>query len=352
MAANDYTRTVNITPLGTTYAWDTPPSWITITRVGSSNDWTITVSANGGSARSATLTVRHDNGSTTDTISVSQAGGGAGVPTATPVPNPTATPVPNPTATPVPNPTATPNPTPTSGAGAGVPTPTPVPDPTATPVPNPTATAVPPSSGGGAGVPTATPVPNPTATAFVFTGGGGGGGGGCHIAGEMITMANGETKAIENIQVGDQLLSFDIHGYSYDHELYQNWSSHIDNFSGEFTSVQVNQVIVDTYTSYYNFNDGALKVTYEHPILIKDINGMVSWKIARDASVGESMLNENNQWVSINTKSYVETGTPFSTWTLDVENEDVYFANGILVHNYEDELGKDSGDDEIGRIQY
>jgi hypothetical protein len=325
MAANDYTRTVNITPLGTTYAWDTPPSWITITRVGSSNDWTITVSANGGSARSATLTVRHDNGSTTDTITVSQAGtssgGGAG-----------------PTATPVPDPTATPNPTPTSAAGAG---PTPVPNSGAGAGPTPTPTRIVINSGVGAG-PTATPVPNPTATGFVS--GGGPGGGGCHVAGEMITMANGEIKAIENIQVGDQLLSFDIHGYNYDHELYQNWSSHIDNFSGEFTSVQVNHVIVDTYTSYYNFNEGALKVTYEHPILIKDINGMVSWKIARDASVGESMLNENNQWVSINTKSYVETGTPFSTWTLDVENEDVYFANGILVHNYENELVKNPGD--------
>lgn len=84
-AANNYIRTVNITPLGTAYAWDTPPGWITIARVGSSNDWTITVSANSGSARSATLTVRHDNSSTTDTISVSQAGTGAG-PAATPVP--------------------------------------------------------------------------------------------------------------------------------------------------------------------------------------------------------------------------------------------------------------------------
>ena len=308
MAANDYTRTVNITPLGTTYAWDTPPSWITITRVGSSNDWTITVSANGGSARSATLTVIHDNGSTTDTITVSQAGTSSGVgagPTATPVPDPTATLVP--TATPTSTALANNNPTRDNDLFTG---------------------------------PTPTPAPNPTATPFAS-----GGNTGCHVAGEMITMANGETKAIENIQVGDQLLSFDIHGYNYDYELYQNWSSHIDNFSGEFTSVQVNQVIVDTYTSYYNFNEGALKITYEHPILIKDINGMVSWKIARDASVGESMLNESNQWVSINTKSYVETGTPFSTWTLDVENEDVYFANGILVHNVENDLVKNPDDD-------
>jgi hypothetical protein len=140
MPSNEYTREVNITPLGTAYAWDAPPSWIDIEQVGSTNNWKITVSANVGTLpRAWNLIVRHNDGSTTDTINVSQAAATVATPTATPVP-PTATPVP-PTATPVP-PTATPVP----------PTATPVP-PTATPVP-PTATPVP---------PTATPVP-PTFT--------------------------------------------------------------------------------------------------------------------------------------------------------------------------------------------
>ena len=102
MAANDYSRTVSITPVGTAYSWDTPPSWITITQVGTTDEWTITVAANTGSARSAVLTVRHDNGTTTDTINVTQAGVTV-PPTATPVPpTPTATSVP-----PTPTPTAT-----------------------------------------------------------------------------------------------------------------------------------------------------------------------------------------------------------------------------------------------------
>ena len=120
MAANDYIRTVNITPLSTSYSWDTPPSWITITRIGTSNDWTITLAANSGSARNATLTVRHANTTTVDTIAVSQNGVSVS-PTATPTPTsgggagPTATPI-SPTATPIP---PTPVPTATSPAGAG-----------------------------------------------------------------------------------------------------------------------------------------------------------------------------------------------------------------------------------------
>jgi len=132
----DYTRTVSITPVSTSYSWDATPNWITITRVSvNSDDWTITLQENTGDARSATLTVRHANSTTVDTITVNQAEGVG-------VPDPTATPVPTSV------PTATPAPT-------NVPNPTPVP-PTATPVP-PTATPVPTAE------PTATPVP-PTAT--------------------------------------------------------------------------------------------------------------------------------------------------------------------------------------------
>ena len=126
MAANDYIRTVSITPQSSSYSWSTPPSWITIVRQGTSNDWTITVAPNTGSYRNTTIYVTHSNGITTDSINIIQegvsSGGGAGIPTATPI-SPTATPAP------------------TSSGGAGIPTPTPI-VPTATPAP---------TSSGGAG---------------------------------------------------------------------------------------------------------------------------------------------------------------------------------------------------------
>ena len=122
MAANEYIRTVNITPLGTSYSWDTPPNWITIVRVGTTDDWTITVAPNSGVARNATLTVRHANTSTIDTIEVTQAGNTVITPTSTPAPTaaPTATPIATASETPVPTPVSTasetPVPTPLSTA--------------------------------------------------------------------------------------------------------------------------------------------------------------------------------------------------------------------------------------------
>ena len=428
MAANDYTRTVNITPLGTAYSWDTPPSWITINQVGTSNDWTITVAANSGAARSATLTVRHNNTTTTDTISVSQAGGTVITPTATPV-SPTATPI---------------APTPTSGSGAG-PTPTPT-DPqvleistSGTPISSislsdfeggpgtgtttvtwsynssgsnavpvviskdsrinvsfvygtyingntvgsmtvtsndlgsqfpvsiqlsdlivarpdnnsvtatldvfltqgtsggketltPTATPI--TSGGGAG-PTATPFPTfavPTSTPYV-SGGGGGGGGGCHLAGDLLTLANGETKRVEDIVLGDTLLSLAINGLSDVETIYKEFNVSASDYSDEYTSAVVNDIYVDTYSSYYDINNGELQLTLEHPVLVKTSDDRVVFKVIKNVLVGDSMLNQNNEWVLVNSNVLVQTEAPFTTYAFNVENKDVYFASGILVHN-------------------
>ena len=446
---NDYTRTVSITPISTAYSWDTPPSWITITQVGSTDNWTIRIAVNTGASRTATLTVRHDNTSTTDTLAVSQAagtssgsGGGAG-PTATPAPSPTS--APNPTATSIPPTPVPPTPVPPTPIPPTPVPPTPVPPTPVPPTPIPP-TPIPPTSSGGAGyvmsfpngdtsffiddtqgagngtdavtfgmtgtgsegaiVPTiisqdsritvsmqygvfmaglhrgsinitsndpgsstpqglilsnlvlahaldnsATaslsgnlvqyqiPAPNPTATPFAFptatpySSGGGGGGGGCHLAGEMITMSNGEKVAIENISAGDSLLSVKINGMSNEELAYESWSSNINAFSIDYTSVNIQTVKVDTYTSYYNFNNDALKITFEHPILVKTSDNLVLFKIARDVNVGDNFLNENNEWISIVTKVLIEDVAPFTTYTIDVEPEDTYFANGVLVHN-------------------
>ena len=316
MAANDYTRTVNITPLGTAYSWDTPPSWITINRVGTSNDWTITVSANSGAARSATLTVRHNNTTTIDTISVSQAGGTVITPTPTSGSGSGAGPTPTPTSGSGAGPT--PTPTPTSGSGAG-PTPTPTSGSGAGPTPTPTYIA-----------PTSTTYVAPTSTTYTS---GGGGGGGCHLTGDLLTLANGETKKVEDVVLGDTLLSLAINGLSDAETIYREFNVSAANYSDEYTSAVVSDIYVDTYSSYYNINNGQLKLTLEHPVLVKTSDDTVVFKVIKDVLVGDSMLNQNNEWVLVNSNTLVQAESPFTTYAFNVENKDVYFASGILVHN-------------------
>ena len=303
MAANDYTRTVNITPLGASYSWDTPPSWITINQAGTSNDWIITVAANSGASRSATLTVRHSNTTTTDTISVSQAGGLAVI-------TPTATPAP------------TVGPTPTAPAA---------PD-TKTISPTPLSQLV-----------------TPTPTTYVPTGGGGGG---CHLAGDLLTLANGETKKVEDIVLGDTLLSLAINGLSDVETIYREFNVSAADYSDEYTNAVVNDIYVDTYSSYYDINDGELQLTLEHPVLVKTSDDRVVFKVIKDVLVGDNMLNQNNEWVLVNSNVLVQTEAPFTTYAFNVENKDVYFASGILVHNVMDNnvISKDDNADD-GFIQ-
>jgi hypothetical protein len=566
MAANDYTRTVSITPVSTGYTWDTPPSWVTITQQGSTNDWTIRILANAGAARSATLTVRHNNTTTVDTIDVTQAGS-AGAPTATPVPNPTATPVPGPTATPVPGPTATPEPfgsydsinntlnpvqegysatfivnttniavgviptyelVPVSGtfvsadvvggalsgnmgaidsngkstititfaqdqtlegteeyifrvtgdnsgqsntglpqsqtgrqildtstgspiwnsvvlfdingtqntnvqgmnegfqdnytavltgdsrpigetiywqmdftsytgilgqsaasaadfvntsgsfvmgvtdathnpngdsnmgvfnimaiadgttegkegfgvniySDAGMTTPITYPNTTTVKITNHGINDTSQGSGGGSGL-SPTPLPPTSTPTPTSTSGGGGGGGGCHLAGEIITMANGTTKLIENIEVGDNLLSIDFDGLDgNDDRSWLGWKRTQETLASEYTNTVVTSVRVDVFNKYYNINNGLLKITEEHPVLVKDNSGDIYFKHTRDVVASDWLLNESNEWIDITSIELIET-SEFTTYALDVEESDVYFANTVLVHNVEVDL--------------
>jgi hypothetical protein len=452
MAANDYIRTVNITPLGTSYSWDTPPSWITITQVGNTDDWTITVAANTGAARNATLTVRHANTSTVDTITVSQAGASVS-PTPTPTPTSGSGSGAGPTPTPTSGSGAGPTPTPTSGSGSGAgPTPTPTLAPpainnfrgvgvsydeietlwdsvtratgnltitwgingsytnvgsgtsnnfndgsfnleslqsntdyyirmtaanansstSATTIVK-TAAIIVPTSGSGAGpTPTPTPAsgvgagptptpasgsgagptPTPTPTTYVSTGGGGGGGG-CHLAGDLLTLANGETKKVEDIVLGDTLLSLAINGLSDVETIYREFNVSAADYSDEYTSAVVNDIYVDTYSSYYDINNGELQLTLEHPVLVLTSDNRVVFKVIKDVLVGDSMLNQNNEWILVNSNVLVQTETPFTTYAFNVENKDVYFASGILVHNVMDDevLSKDDSEGGTNRIQ-
>jgi len=440
----DYTRTVSITPVSTSYSWDATPNWITITRVSvNSDDWTITLQENTGDARSATLTVRHANSTTVDTITVNQAEGvGVPDPTATPVPTsvptatpaptnvpnptpvpPTATPVP-PTATPVPTVQPTPGPNPTftfatnttsgnrfifapsslntdvsytivadgntspaapsnfstngvSGSNQTGPTVTnnsnvftgtyrftktfsPIADlnvnctvsapygtsdtwyctleadsgPKNTATPSPTNSS---GSGSGSG-PTATPIPNQTATPVPSSTpsySGGGGGGGCHVAGELLTLANGETKLVEDVVVGDNLLSVNFDGFSLDGE-WKSWKRREETLGSVYTNTTVTNVTVLEFDKYYDFNNGLLKITEEHPVLVKDTVGDIYFKQVRDIVNSDWLLNEDNEWVDITSIELIAVPERFTTYSFNVEEADVYFANGIIVHNVED----------------
>lgn len=236
---------------------------------------------------------------------------------------------------PTPAPTPQPSPTPTPQAMAPIaksnpvaPSPSPIaptPSPTASvPVPSPTVTPDP--------TPIPSPIPNPTPSP-VYTPapyGGGGGGGGCLVYGTKVLMATGEYKNVEDLVAGDLVRAYDIEGLNQDSDWY-GWSTLL--FNGEPTVAEVKSNTLSTYSRYYLFNN-TLKVTNEHPMLVKK-GDTVSWEGSRDINVGDKIFNSSYEWINVD--SIEEIYEDIQVADPNVEEVDNYFAEGILVHNTDPE---------------
>ena len=88
---------------------------------------------------------------------------------------------------------------------------------------------------------------------------------------------------------------------------------------------------------HYIINDGFLKSTPDH---IHIVNRGGNW-IARktcDLVVGDYFLNLDGTQREIVNITY-DRDTRINVWRLNIEPNDVYFANGILTHNKKGENG-------------
>jgi hypothetical protein len=139
----------------------------------------------------------------------------------------------------------------------------------------------------------------------------------CFIAGTEITLANGDSKNIEDIIIGDEVIG---------------WKD------GERSNGVVSE-LKPTYLgnrSLYNINDLKITFTDEHPFLTKD-----GWKsIVPDVGTEYGLLivgdeiNYNGEWITINEFKEIE-GESYNqpVYNFTVEDIHSYIADGIIVHN-------------------
>ena len=132
---------------------------------------------------------------------------------------------------------------------------------------------------------------------------------GCFLAGTEILTPYGGKKMIEDLKIGDTVLSYDV--------------------SGKQTAVNT---ITQTFThpntggGYYLINN-SLKVTGNHPIWVNN----TSWKEASYLKIGDYLLDSHNNLVAV--ESIEKKPGIYTVYNLEVENTHTYFAGGILVHN-------------------
>ena len=149
----------------------------------------------------------------------------------------------------------------------------------------------------------------------------------CFVAGTKITLEGGSKKNIEDIVIGDEVLSF-------------NESS---NLIEPKKVVELKQPVHSDLVKYHLSNDTTLTCTYDHPIYTSELE-LVSYKpewtnerynlgrevsqikvgdMVRLSTYGYTAVKEIEVLPEVDTQTYIFT----------VEDNHNFYANDILVHN-------------------
>jgi len=146
----------------------------------------------------------------------------------------------------------------------------------------------------------------------------------CFPAGTKITMADGSIKKIEDVKIGDEILSYDFK-------------------TNDFSSWKV-KVIETPFSKVNIINNGLIEFSNGHPFHVMKSNGNLGWatliplqdtyRIKSEIyklEVGDKIYTINNDWINITdinqTKSSVQMYNLLSYY-----GANNYYANDILVH--------------------
>ena len=162
----------------------------------------------------------------------------------------------------------------------------------------------------------------------------------CFLPGTLILMSDGTEKPIEEINVGDEVMSLDLPGLPDEDLGYLEWKSFtmrpLDKEDLESLVVRnkktafVENLFYDYMDGYYSINNGYLKVTREHD-LFTYADGKWRWNTAKELKEGMKLLNYLGEIVNIDSVEWIEGEVEVINF--DVEPLDIYYAGGILVHN-------------------
>jgi len=148
----------------------------------------------------------------------------------------------------------------------------------------------------------------------------------CFPAGTKITLADGTYKNIENIKIGDKVLSYDTE------------KNRFDSWRVKLPGGPIHPVIT--------INKGLIKATVDHPFYIKKPNGKTCWgaynverakkfttknKDILKMEIGDKIFTSDRDWIEITDIKY--NPEPVQTYNiLSFSGTKTYFANDLLVY--------------------
>lgn len=149
---------------------------------------------------------------------------------------------------------------------------------------------------------------------------------GCFLPDTLIKMADGTDRQLRNLKIGDKVVSYSIAGLDPSSETaWHTWNTTALTMAVGTASVK--DIYIQRFNGYFQLLD--LRVTYEHPLLVRR-NGIWAFREVQDLKKGD-FLWKNGAVIAFPGMTYVPGQV--ETYNLNVEQTDVFVANGFLAHN-------------------
>jgi hypothetical protein len=163
----------------------------------------------------------------------------------------------------------------------------------------------------------------------------------CLLFGTQITLASGASMNVEDLVVGDRIKAWVPAGLpdeSQDPDSDQlDWRFYmLEDQSGSAQDVIVNDITFNFAAGYYDLNNGLIKATGTHPLWVNDVEiNKYHFKAIQDVVIGDKVVtyDETNGLIEIEVTDIGIINEDIEIVTLNVENADVYLANGLISHN-------------------
>jgi hypothetical protein len=163
----------------------------------------------------------------------------------------------------------------------------------------------------------------------------------CLLFGTHIKKGDGSTINVEDLSVGDTIKAWVPTGLpdeSQDSESDQvDWRFYMqDVTSGAYQDVTVADIVFNFASGYYQLNDGLIKATGTHPLWVWDSEiEKYHFKNVEDILIGDLVVtyDETIGISEVEVDNITIINEDVEIVTINVENADVYLANGVVSHN-------------------
>jgi hypothetical protein len=160
----------------------------------------------------------------------------------------------------------------------------------------------------------------------------------CLLFGTKVTLANGNEINVEDLNVGDEIKAWvpaglpdeNLDGTDTGETEWRFWYK--DEVSGTAQNVIISDLTFNFASGYYSINNGLIKTTGTHPLYVFD-NEIQKYKFknVENILIGDKLVMEND--VEVEVTNIEQVTSDVEIVTINVEESDVYLANGVVSHN-------------------